>query len=108
MYEISILLNKVMHLIFHQILSFQAKKDKSGKPPSLWKVYIEVYGWRMLWAGLFKLVADLLNFVGPLCVGGITLYVTGIKYNDPDDPDKKPVVSTFITFIVSVNSLKKC
>ena len=59
---------------------FQAKKDKSGKPPSLWKVYLEVYGWRMLWAGVFKLLADLLNFVGPLCVGGITLYVTCIIY----------------------------
>ncbi len=72
------------------------KKAQSGKPPSLWKVYIVVYGWKMLWAGIFKLVADLLNFVGPLSVGGITLYVTGIIY---PDPDKGPPVSVKTFFL---------
>lgn len=43
---------------------------------NLWRVYIRTYGLRMMTAGMFKLTADMLQFVGPLCISGIVNFVT--------------------------------
>ena len=48
---------------------------KKGKEPSLWKCYVRAYWPMMLLGGVLKIIADLLTFVGPMCVDGIVKYV---------------------------------
>ncbi|XP_071504808.1 ATP-binding cassette sub-family C member 9-like [Diadema antillarum] len=59
-------------------------KAKEGKKPSMFRVYLSVYGRINIWAGLVKLVGDAMGYIGPLCVGAITLYVTELQYPSGD------------------------
>eukprot|EP00057_Strongylocentrotus_purpuratus_P027514 XP_011681988.1 PREDICTED: ATP-binding cassette sub-family C member 9-like [Strongylocentrotus purpuratus] len=67
------------------------EKTKVGKKPSMWKVYLKVYGRRNFWAALLKLIGDCMGYIGPLAVGGITLYVQNIKLDIPKE-------TGFVTF----------
>ncbi|XP_054751628.2 ATP-binding cassette sub-family C member 9-like isoform X1 [Lytechinus pictus] len=52
----------------------------NGQNANLWRVYLQTYGLRMAIAGMFKLTADMLQFVGPLCISGIVNFVTDALY----------------------------
>nr|XP_054751164.1 ATP-binding cassette sub-family C member 9-like [Lytechinus pictus]XP_054751165.1 ATP-binding cassette sub-family C member 9-like [Lytechinus pictus] len=58
----------------------------------MWTVYLKVYGRRNFWAALIKLVGDCMGYIGPLAVGGITLYVQNITTGN------EPKNIGFITF----------
>ena len=61
----------------------------------MWKVYFKVYGATMSGAAILKLAADFLNFVGPLSVGGITLYVTNIIYFADQQPEVVSIMYSY-------------
>ena len=64
-----------------QVLLFlQAETGKSGKQASLFRVYLKVYGRPMLLAGVLKIIAEMLLFVGPLAVGSVTVYVETVRF----------------------------
>ncbi|XP_030855895.1 ATP-binding cassette sub-family C member 9 [Strongylocentrotus purpuratus] len=56
--------------------------DGSDRQPSLMKTIFRAHWRRVGAAGLLKLTADLLSYVGPCALGGITLYVTGTLKGD--------------------------
>ena len=59
-------------------------KDKCarhpGTRPSLWTVYLKVYGLKLVSAGCLKVAADFCELVGPLVIGGLTAYVSTLSY----------------------------
>ncbi|XP_038059425.1 ATP-binding cassette sub-family C member 9-like [Patiria miniata] len=81
---------RLNHQIFRRaFLEEKAKAQRKGKSPSLLKVYVKVYGWRILGAAVLKFIADVLALIGPLCVGGITSYVISIVY-PTGEPQPQP------------------
>lgn len=79
----------VKYYFFIVSVLYQEEKAKAGKKPSMWKVYLKVYGRRNFWAALMKLVGDCMGYIGPLAVGGITLYVQNIKLDIPKVREQK-------------------
>ncbi|XP_072021148.1 ATP-binding cassette sub-family C member 9-like [Amphiura filiformis] len=72
---------RVKHEKFYNAFEQEKEqKEKVGKQPSLWKVFTKVHGWQIFLSFVLRLIVELLNFVGPFCVGGITLYITNIMY----------------------------
>ena len=51
-------------------------------------VFSRLYAPNMTIALVMKSISDALAFVAPLCVGAITVYVTGVVY-PPDEPALK-------------------
>ncbi|KAG7177782.1 ATP-binding cassette sub-family C member 9-like, partial [Homarus americanus] len=49
------------------------------RSPSLWKVFASIYWREMLAGGVFKLLGDGVNVVGPLAIGLIVTYVTQVQ-----------------------------
>ena len=47
--------------------------------PSLWRVYWEVHGGRMVFAMMLKFCGDMCGFVGPMALNGIILWVGKVK-----------------------------
>ncbi|XP_038068619.1 ATP-binding cassette sub-family C member 9-like [Patiria miniata] len=71
---------KANHDRFRNVFREEAEKArKVGKQASLFKIYWKVYGGRMLLAGVLKLLGESLNFVGPLVLGLVTVYVQTIE-----------------------------
>ena len=50
------------------------------------RIYADAYGSSILVSVILKLVADVLNIVGPLVVGAVTAYVVTISY--PQDTEQ--------------------
>ncbi|XP_030855893.1 ATP-binding cassette sub-family C member 8-like [Strongylocentrotus purpuratus] len=66
-----------IHAIFKKnYLNEKKRAQVKGQNMNFWRVYIRTYGVRMMTAGMFKLTADMLQFVGPLCISGIVNFVT--------------------------------
>ncbi|XP_038076863.1 ATP-binding cassette sub-family C member 9-like [Patiria miniata] len=65
----------------------KARALRNNSRPSMAKVFIAAHGSAVLQAAVLKLIADLLNVIGPLCVGGLTYYVVTIAY--PEDGIQK-------------------
>ncbi|CAH1801693.1 unnamed protein product [Owenia fusiformis] len=71
--EHSVVTHETLSRIFEEE---KAKAAKKGKKPSLSYIYLRAYWPWMLVAGIFKLIGDLLAFVGPWTIEKIVLYVT--------------------------------
>ncbi|XP_038066901.1 ATP-binding cassette sub-family C member 9-like [Patiria miniata] len=63
------------------------KARKKGKSPSLGKVYVKVYGRRMMAAAVLKLIGEVFAFVNPVAVGALTAYATKLKFPSETEPD---------------------
>ncbi|XP_041460450.1 ATP-binding cassette sub-family C member 9-like isoform X1 [Lytechinus variegatus] len=85
------------HRRFKNNLKREIEKAKDeGREPSLFKVYFATYWVRMFIGAVLKFVTDMGAYVGPLAIGGITLYVTNTVYGEQDDVSPHPVsVSEF-------------
>ncbi|XP_022081211.1 ATP-binding cassette sub-family C member 9-like [Acanthaster planci] len=62
------------------------KAHSKGKEASLFKVYIKVYGRRLVGAAVLKLIGEMFFFINPLAVGALTAYVTNLRYPPPVAP----------------------
>lgn len=67
-------------LFIHFNLQERAKEEE--REPSLFKVYFATYWVRMLAGAILKFITDMGAYVGPLAIGGITLYVTDAVYGE--------------------------
>ncbi|XP_038067008.1 ATP-binding cassette sub-family C member 9-like [Patiria miniata] len=56
------------------------KAESKGKKASLYKVYVKVYGRRLVGAAVLKLIGEMFFFINPLAVGALTAYVTKLQY----------------------------
>ncbi|XP_022102345.1 ATP-binding cassette sub-family C member 8-like [Acanthaster planci] len=72
----------------------KARADKKGTRPSMLRIYFDAYGSVMLATALLKVTADVLNLVGPLCIGALTSYVVTLSY--PVDSELLP--PHYVTF----------
>ncbi|XP_071484824.1 ATP-binding cassette sub-family C member 9-like [Diadema antillarum] len=78
------------HLRFKRNLQREVKRAKAkGVEPSLARVYVTTYWPRMLAGAFLKLCTDFGAYVGPLAIGGITLYVI----REPGEPQPPHPVS---------------
>ncbi len=55
-------------------------KTSIGKIPSVWKVFFRVFRAEIFWAGVNRLMYDLMCLVGPLALSGVVAYA--ITYGD--------------------------
>ncbi|XP_063873338.1 ATP-binding cassette sub-family C member 9-like isoform X2 [Scylla paramamosain] len=65
-----------------RLLGHYLKEQNSlgvGKSPSLWRVFFLTYWREMALGGLFKLLGDCVNVVGPLAISLIVTYVTQMQ-----------------------------
>ena len=60
------------------------RQARTGGEASLIKVYLKVYGRRLIGAALLKLIGEIVFFINPLAVGALTAYVTTLKYPPTD------------------------
>ena len=58
------------------------------------RIYFDAYRSVILAAALFKTAADVLNIVGPLCIGALTSYVATLSNKDPVDSEPVGQLST--------------
>ncbi|XP_072031474.1 ATP-binding cassette sub-family C member 9-like [Amphiura filiformis] len=49
-------------------------KTSIGKNPSVWKVFLRVFKGEIFWAGITRLIYDIMCLVGPLALNGIVAY----------------------------------
>ncbi len=63
----------------------------TSKKPSLWRCYWRAYWPMILLAGFFKLGADLMIFVGPMCLDGIVNFVIENLQNNETETSVKQV-----------------
>lgn len=63
-------------------LNLQERAKEEEREPSLFKVYFATYWVRMLAGAILKFITDMGAYVGPLAIGGITLYVTDAVYGE--------------------------
>ncbi|CAL4064790.1 unnamed protein product, partial [Meganyctiphanes norvegica] len=55
------------------------KMEDEDTSPSLWRVFCLTYWHQMMLGGLFKLLGDCVNFVGPMAIALIVNYVTDVQ-----------------------------
>ncbi|XP_022102306.1 ATP-binding cassette sub-family C member 9-like isoform X2 [Acanthaster planci] len=72
----------------------KARAEKKGTRPSMFRIYFDAYWSVMLVSALLKIAADVLNLVGPLCIGALTSYVVTLSY--PADSELLP--PHYVTF----------
>ena len=67
---------------FFFVYSFliQKRAERLGKKASLYRVYVKVYGRRLVGAAVLKLIGEFFFFINPLAVGALTAYVTTLQY----------------------------
>ncbi|XP_033647740.1 ATP-binding cassette sub-family C member 9-like [Asterias rubens] len=87
---------KYNHTKFKRVLKQELDKcaRHPGTRPSLWTVYLKVYGLKLVSAGCLKVAADFCELVGPLVIGGLTAYVSTLSY----PVDIEPVPPHHVTF----------
>ncbi|XP_038076865.1 ATP-binding cassette sub-family C member 9-like [Patiria miniata] len=68
--------HKLFQEAFDRELDRAKRKDTK---PSMFRIYIDAYGPVLLEAALYKMISDVLNIIGPLCIGAITGYVTTLS-----------------------------
>ncbi|XP_072179889.1 ATP-binding cassette sub-family C member 9-like [Diadema setosum] len=74
---------------------------RRSTPKNLNRVIARTH-WRGLGAaGILKLIADMLGYVGPMAIGGITLYVTRTDREDPKQGEQVSIDIHTICFDVS-------
>ncbi|XP_022081543.1 ATP-binding cassette sub-family C member 9-like [Acanthaster planci] len=86
-------------LEFKKALKIELDKcaKNPGSIPSLWKLYFQVYGFKLFGAGVLKLAADFCGFVGPLVIAGLTKYVSTLAYGG-NEKTAAPHLVTFDEF----------
>ena len=52
-----------------------------------------VYGFVMLKSAVLKIIYDMLNLIGPLCIGALTAYVVSLAY--PDESEQVSISGKF-------------
>ena len=78
------LINKTFNKLHINIILFiclQAKVAGTNKKPSLWKSYLVAFWPMIVLGGVYKLAADQLLFVGPMCLDGIVTFVMNYQDN---------------------------
>ncbi|XP_033637853.1 ATP-binding cassette sub-family C member 9-like [Asterias rubens] len=79
--------------------------------PSLWRVYWDVHGWRMVFAMVLKLSGEMCTYVGPMALNGIIIWVGRVREGSQEAHEphfitvpeffKHGLVLVGITFIVA-------
>ncbi|XP_071803247.1 ATP-binding cassette sub-family C member 9-like [Asterias amurensis] len=79
----------------------QARAKRKGTRPSMWRIYLMVYGFVMLKSAVLKIIHDMLNVIGPLCIGALTAYVVTLAYPDESEQLVEPHFVTFREFFTN-------
>ncbi|XP_072031468.1 ATP-binding cassette sub-family C member 9-like [Amphiura filiformis] len=64
-------LYEIFKVDFQKELEYQTS---IGKSPSVWKVFLRVFKGEIFWAGITRLIYDIMCLVGPLALNGIVAY----------------------------------
>eukprot|EP00057_Strongylocentrotus_purpuratus_P024846 XP_011679320.1 PREDICTED: ATP-binding cassette sub-family C member 9-like [Strongylocentrotus purpuratus] len=85
------------HERFRKVLDREKEKCRqSGKQLNIFKVMCITYGPTIAFAGLLKIIGDLLSFIGPLSISGIVNFVTNTYYL-PEDAQREIVTPHLVT-----------
>ncbi|XP_038076866.1 ATP-binding cassette sub-family C member 9-like [Patiria miniata] len=83
------------HKLFQEAFDRELDRaERKDTKPSMFRIYIDAYGTVLLEGALYKMIADVLNIIGPLCIGAITGFVAKVTIS----ADTKPPAPHYVEF----------